>query len=176
MENKMQVIISTAIRFTNEADVAAYKSLSFEALPLEDMEYNEVTRYLVGWEHIVLFGANGRRLAVLKRKAIRGMAINDKPVTVTGDGFKPFNTEDDELEELKAKLAELGRTGISRRDLKDYLRVNKSGLPVVAVNAETDEVEGTYESMTEIVATFPSAEYSLSDEPDESGRWTVGVN
>lgn len=176
MENKMQVIISTAIHFTNEADVAAYKALSFEALPLDDMEYNEVTRYIVGYEHVVLFGANGRRLAVLKRKAIRGMAINGKPVKVAGDDFRPFNTEDDELEELKAKLAELGRTGIFRRDLKDYLRVNKSGLPVVAVNAETDEVEGTYESMTEIVATFPSAEYSLSDEPDESGRWTVGVN
>ena len=30
MENKkMQVIISTAIRFTTEADVAAYKALSF---------------------------------------------------------------------------------------------------------------------------------------------------
>ena len=62
MENKkMQVIISTAIRFTTEADVAAYKALSFEALPLEDMEYNEVTRYLVGWEHVVLFGAKDRK-------------------------------------------------------------------------------------------------------------------
>lgn len=175
MENKMQVIISTAIRFTTEADVAAYKALSFEALPLEDMEYNEVTRYLVGWEHIVLFGANGRRLAVLRRKAIRGMAINGKPVTITGDDFKPFTTESVKVDALREELRELGRSGDSKSELTAYLKINESGLPVVAVNAETDEVEGTYESMTELIAVYPAAELSIGDEP-ENGRWTVGVN
>ena len=174
MENKMQVIISTAIRFTNEADVAAYKALTFEALPLDDMEYNEVTRYLVGWEHIVLFGANGRRLAVLKRKAIRGMAINDKPVTITGDDFKPFTTEDDELDALKAELEALGHGGDSRRDLKKYLEVNKSGLPVVVYDDMTDE-EKVFSSVTELFREWPAVEIHIDDEPKE-GRWEIGVS
>ncbi len=174
MENKMQVIISTAIRFTTEADVAAYKALSFEALPLEDMEYNEVTRYLVGWEHIVLFGANGRRLAVLKRKAIRGMAINGKPVTITGDEFKPFTFEDDELDALKAELAALGHGGDSRHNLKKYLEVNKSGLPVVVYDEVTDE-EKVFSNLTELFKEWPAVDVSIDDEPKD-GRWEVGIS
>lgn len=177
MENKMQVIISTAIRFNNEADVAAYKALSFEALSLEDLEFNEVTRYIVGYEHIVLFGQNGRRLAVLKRDKVRGMAINDKPVKVNGDGFKPFNTEDDELNALKEELAALGHGGDSRSSLKKYLEVNKSGLPVVVHDDMTeDETAFTiFSSITELFKKWPAVDVHIDDEP-VNGRWEVGIS
>lgn len=103
-----QVILTSAVRFCSIEDVEAYKALSVEALPCNDVEFNEVTRYLVGWEHIVLFGRTGRRLAALKRRDFIGMAIDGKPVLISGDSFKPFSTESKELD-AKAELDTLMR-------------------------------------------------------------------
>ena len=177
MENKMQVIISTAIRFTTEADVAAYKALSFEALPREDVEYNEVTRFIVGYEHIVLFGANGRRLAVLKRDKVRGMAIDDEPVTVNGNDFRPFSTESLEIDTMKALLNTLGRDYDTRADIKKFVEVDKSGLTVHAVDSDTGEALGDFKGMLALVQAYPDAERFIpNDEPDtDENDWPVAV-
>lgn len=98
MENKkvMNVIVSTSIRFTSEDDVKAYRGLGFEALPEDDLEYTEVTRYILGGAKIVLFGAKGQRLAVLERRTVRGMAVDGVPVTVHGPEFKRFDSDEPE--------------------------------------------------------------------------------
>jgi len=89
-----QVILTSAVRFVNPEDVVAYQALPVYALPCHDVEFNEVTRYVVGWRHIVLYGRTGRRLAVLKRRHFIGMAIDGQPVVIRGDGFQPFASDD----------------------------------------------------------------------------------
>ena len=175
-EKTMQVIISTGIRFTCEEDVNAYKALSFEALPMDDLEYNEVTRYLIGWKRIVLFGLNGHRLAVLNREQVRGMAVNGRPINVRGEGFVPVDSVEEELHRLRYELEQAGRTDTSHDDLREYLKINKSGLPVVAVDGMTEEIEGTFDSMTALLTAYPSAVIAVvDDEPPTEGHWTIGV-
>lgn len=88
------VILSTTIRFTTASDVLAYSGLTNEARPRLDVEFTEATKIVVGFQHIVLFGATGRRMAVLSRKDYVGMAIDGKPVVVAGDEFKPFTVDE----------------------------------------------------------------------------------
>ena len=89
-----QVIISEAIRFATEGDVYNYGAFSPEALPRNDVEFNEATKIVVGYQHIVLFGRYGRRMAVLRRKDFVGMAVDGVPYQISGDGFLPFEIED----------------------------------------------------------------------------------
>lgn len=171
----MQIIISTGIRFTTEEDVNAYKALSFEALPMTDLEFNEATRYLIGWRRIVLFGLNGHRLAVLDREQVRGMAVDGKPVTVSGEDFTPIDSEKEELLALREQLRQAGRYE-HKSDLMEYMKINKSGLPVVAVDGVTEVVKGTFNSMTDLLLAYPTATITIvDDEQPTEGHWTVGV-
>lgn len=91
----MRAIISTAINFQNAADVAAYLELSPQALPDGDREYTEVTRYIVGYAHIILLGANGRTLAKVKRQDVKALVIEGEPICIRGDGFQRIDCYED---------------------------------------------------------------------------------
>lgn len=84
----MNAVVSTSINFQNAADVAAYMQLNPAALPDDDTAYTGVTRYIVGYAHIILFGENGRRMAKLHRRNVRGFAVDGEPVVVHGPDFK----------------------------------------------------------------------------------------
>lgn len=178
MENKMQqIIISAGIKFTCEADVDAYNHLTFEALPSADLEFNEVTRFIVGYEHIVVFGQNGRRLAVLKRKDYRGMAVDGKPIKITGDDFKTVSTDTLELEALRKELEDAGWDCPGNFFVKQVRAINLSGKTVRAINANTHEEMGTFDSMTALILTYPNAvRFTPNEELDTSeNEWPVAV-
>lgn len=84
----MNAIVSTSIRFSTPESVAAYRALPWHDLPEDDMEYNEVTRYIVGYKNIILLGKNGRRLATFPRRSVLGLAIDGQPVVIHGKDFK----------------------------------------------------------------------------------------
>lgn len=90
-----QAIISTCINFQTEADVTAYRGIDWRALPEGDMEYNEVTKYIVGYKNIILLGANGRKLATFPRRTVRGMAIDGTPVIIHGKDFTRIGVDDE---------------------------------------------------------------------------------
>lgn len=92
----MNAIISTSINFQSAADVAAYMQLDPVALPEDDMAYTEVTRYIVGFESIVLFGVDGRRLAKFRRRNVRGFAVDGEPVVIHGENFKRIGIPEDD--------------------------------------------------------------------------------
>ena len=73
------VIISTAIKFTNEADVEAYRKLTPAALPLDDYELDGVSRYAVGYNNIVLLGATGKTMLRVSRDKLRGRGRQAHP-------------------------------------------------------------------------------------------------
>lgn len=83
-------------------------------------------------------------------------------------------TEDEELEALRADLLELGHGGVFRSQLKKYLEVNKSGLPVVAVDDMTDE-ETTFANITELLREWPAVTLCIDDAP-RGGCWEVGIS
>lgn len=89
-----QAIISTAINFQTAEDVKAYQGLDWKALPEDDREYNEVTRYIVGFKNVILLGLNGRRLCTVPRRSVKGLAIDGQPVIVHGPNFKRLGIED----------------------------------------------------------------------------------
>lgn len=91
----MHAIISTSINFRTAEDVKAYQGLDWMALPEDDMEYNEVTRYIVGYKNIILLGQNGRRLYTGKRRNIRGLAIDGSPIVIHGKNFKRIGIDDE---------------------------------------------------------------------------------
>lgn len=90
----MNAIVSTSIRFSTPESVAAYKGLPWHDLPEDDMEYNEVTRYIVGYKNIVLLGKDGRRLATFPRRKVMGLAIDGQPIVIHGEGFKRIGIDD----------------------------------------------------------------------------------
>lgn len=90
----MQAIISTAINFQTAEDVKAYQGLDWKSLPEDDLEYNEVARYIVGFKNVILLGPNGRRLCTVPRRSVKGLAINGQPVVVHGPDFKRLGIED----------------------------------------------------------------------------------
>lgn len=90
----MQAIISTAINFQTAEDVKAYQGLDWKALPEDDREYNEVTRYIVGFKNVILLGLNGRRLCTVPRRSVKGLAIDGQPVIVHGPNFKRLGIKD----------------------------------------------------------------------------------
>ena len=100
------VILSTSIRFADKHDVLAYSGLTDAARPRLDVEFTEATKIVVGFQHVVLFGATGHRMAVLSRKDYVGMAIDGNPAVITGDEFKPF-TVDEAAEEAELAAKQL---------------------------------------------------------------------
>ena len=84
----MTVNASTAINFRNPIDVKAYRMLSPEARPENDTEYTEVTEVKIGYENIILIGANGNLLAKLPRRRIRGLAIEGAAFPPHGPNFR----------------------------------------------------------------------------------------
>ncbi len=90
----MNAVVSTSIRFSTPESVAAYKTIPWHDLPEDDMEYNEVTRYIVGYKNIVLLGKDGRRLATFNRRKVRGFAIDGQPIVIHGEGFKRIGIDD----------------------------------------------------------------------------------
>ncbi len=95
----MNAVVSTSIRFSTPESVAAYKALPWYDLPEDDMEYNEVTRYIVGYKNIVLLGQDGRRLATFNRRKVRGFAIDGQPIVIHGEGFKRIGIDDPAIAE-----------------------------------------------------------------------------
>lgn len=91
----MQAIISTSINFRSAEDVKAYQGLDWMSLPEDDMEYNEVTRYIVGYKNIILLGLNGRRLYTGLRRNIKGLAIDGQPIVIHGKDFKRIGIDDE---------------------------------------------------------------------------------
>ena len=96
----MNIILSTSISFKTAADVAAYAQIDAKALPDDDMALSGVDKYIVGYAHIILFDADGRRMAKLPRRRYRGMAADGEPVVIHGEDFKrigiPDGGEDDD--------------------------------------------------------------------------------
>lgn len=94
MAKTMNAVGSTSICFSTPESVEAYKAIPWIDLPEDDMEYNEVTRYIVGYKNIILLGLNGRRLATFPRRKVRGLAIDGHPVVIRGEGFKRIGIDD----------------------------------------------------------------------------------
>ena len=91
----MNIILSTSIDFQTPADVAAYAQIDTKALPDGDMALSGVDKYIVGYAHIILFDADGRRMAKLPRRRYRGMAADGEPVVIHGEDFKRIGIPDD---------------------------------------------------------------------------------
>lgn len=116
----MNAIVSTSIRFSTPESVAAYKALPWHDLPEDDMEYNEVTRYIVGYKNIILLGKDGRRLATFPRRKVLGLAIDGQPIVIHGKDFKRIGIDDvatavaagdDGMDEDATDTAELAAEG-----------------------------------------------------------------
>lgn len=88
---KHYIVISTAINFKTETDVSAYLLITPRALPDGDCALS-CDEYKIGWEHIVLLDTAGRLMLKMKRRDVRGMAVDGKPVAVHGDGFAPIDS------------------------------------------------------------------------------------
>lgn len=95
----MQAVISTAVKFQTAEDVKAYQGLNWTALPEEDVEYNEVTRYIVGFRNIILLGLNGRRLCTFPRRSAKGFAVDGQPIVIHGPNFKRIGIENEDIAE-----------------------------------------------------------------------------
>lgn len=106
----MNVVVSTAIRFSSPESITAYKAIPWYDLPEEDMEYNEVTRYIVGYRNIILLGQNGRRLATFSRRKVRGLAVDGQPIVIHGDDFVRIGVEDPDAVEA------IGDTGFDEAE------------------------------------------------------------
>ena len=87
------VNISTAIKFTTQEDVQAYRQISAAALPKDDCEV-VCAAYKVGYQNIVLLNDNGRLIVRYPKAQARGMAVDGKPVVLHGDGFVPIDRSD----------------------------------------------------------------------------------
>ena len=177
------VIISTAIKFTNKADVETYTKLSPAALPLDDYELEGVAKYAVGYEHIVLLGASGKTMLRVKRDKVRGLAVDGQPIVIHGDDFKRIDFDDPDLNALKAEIEAAGSGGLTKSELRQYLEINRSGLPVAAIDANTDEVT-VFPNITELFMKWPSVEITMEPTKADGNEklfpgethWEIGVH
>lgn len=97
--NTQQAVISSAIKFTTEADVKAYMQLSPEAVPENDMIFEGVAKFTVGYKSIILFNKDGRRIIAWPREKARGMAVGGSPVILHGPDFQRIGLDDEKPEE-----------------------------------------------------------------------------
>ena len=86
----MNAILSKSIQFISKEDVEAYKQLSAEAIREDGFRYSDVGSYKIGFQNIVLLDDNGYVIAKTRRGDIRGLAVDDVPITLHGDLFKPI--------------------------------------------------------------------------------------
>lgn len=85
----MNAILSKSIQFMSTEDVEAYKKLSAEAIREDGFRYSDVGSYKIGFQNIVLLDKGGYLIAKTRRGDIRGLAIDDMPITLHGDLFQP---------------------------------------------------------------------------------------
>ena len=137
----MNAVVSTSINFQNASDVAAYMQLNPAALPDDDTAYTGVTRYIVGYAHIILFGENGRRMAKLHRRSVRGFAVDGEPVVVHGPSFKRIGIPGEEPPQ--------DDEDISSPDCKRYL-------------VEWDDFEGNHHEASYDSSDDAEAEYEAA--------------
>ena len=110
-----ELILSSTIKFSTEDDVKHYNAITPTALPRTDIVITEATKIVVGYQHIIVFGATGRRMAVLSRKDFTGMAIDGKPVTISGKSFHPFTVDQTAVE----ADADTGDTADEEKDVSE---------------------------------------------------------
>lgn len=109
--------------------------------------------------------------------------MDGKPIRIHGDDFKRIDFDDPDLDALKAEIEATGRDGLSKSELRQYLEINRSGLPVAAIDANTEEVT-VFPNIIELFKKWPSVEITMEptkkdgDEkvfPGET-HWEVGVH